>query len=371
MNGRDDNLKQLSNLLDPYMFAKILEKNYSDRTLDFISSYAPTAVVFASTRYSPRTVDELIHACDTRLIDNFDVMQIAHSSVNSNRNERDLVAFLESIDKELPRRTAVNLFVAENDTQKTYRELAEFVKSGAYYAGDKGLFLDPGLAREMAALGLTLTSEYSGEHLSTFKDIDAALAEGDRMRFDDHRMAAAIFKKMEQPDWLRFSEYLKSNMGENIGKLTPYILEQKYSDFQVNRDMSKLADKVAGEYEQYIADLKQGDPDRIIKSAYEIYNKDYIVDFCNTNMTSLSPDDLQVLLDTDNVLDEIYQEWDTMTQLHGVAEIDTAIEDTAYRLRTAQAVKQMMEQKQKQELSESKVIADKPGIPKPAKHRGR
>ena len=160
-------------------------------------------------------------------------------------------------------------------------------------------------------------------------------------------------------------------MGANIDKLTPYILDQKYSDFQINKGMSKLADKVAGEYEKYITDLKQGDPDRIIKSAYEIYNKDYIVDFCNTNMTSLSPDDLQVLLDTDNVLDEIYQEWDTMTQLHGVAEIDTAIEETAYRLRTAQAVKQMMEQKQKQELSESKVIADKPGVPKPTKLKRR
>ncbi len=364
MNSRDDNLKLLSNLLDPYMFAKILEKNYLDRTLDFISSYAPTAVVFASTRYSSRTVDELIHACDTRLIDNFDVMQIAHSSVNSNRNERDLGAFLESIDRELPRRTAVNLFVAENDTQKTYRELSEFVKSGAYYAGDKGLLLDPGLAREMAALGMTLTSEYNGEHLTTFKDIDAALAEGDRMRFDDYRLAAAIFKKMEQPDWLRFSEYLKSNLGENIGKLTPYILDQKYSDFQVNKGMSKLADKVAGEYEQYIADLKQGDPDMIIKSAYEIYNKDYIVDFCNTNMTSLSPDDLQVLLDTDNVLDEIYQEWDTMTQLNGVAEIETAIEDTAYRLRSAKAVKQVMEQKQKPEQQEVKPVVVKPTKPK-------
>jgi hypothetical protein len=60
-----------------------------------------------------------------------------------------------------------------------------------------------------------------------------------------------------------------------------------------------------------------------------------------------------------------------MTQFNGVAEIDTAIEDTAYRLRTAQAVKQMMEQKQKQELSESKVIADKPGVPKPTKLKRR
>ena len=185
-----------------------------------------------------------------------------------------------------------------------------------------------------------------------------------------NRLASTIDEMRRQPDWSDFKEYLKNKI-QDMNKLTPYILEQKYNDFQVDRGLSKLADKVAGDYERYLADLRTKTPDDIIRSAYEIYNKGYIVDYCNMSMTSLSPDDIQVLLDTDNVLDEIYQEWDTMTQFNGVAEIDTAIEEAAYRLRTAQAVKRMMEQKQKTELSEDKVIADKPGIPKPAKHRGR
>ena len=185
-----------------------------------------------------------------------------------------------------------------------------------------------------------------------------------------NRLASAIDEMRRQPDWSDFKEYLKNKI-QDMNKLTPYILEQKYNDFQVDRGLSKLADKVAGDYERYIAELRSKTPNDIIRSAYEIYNKGYIVDYCNMSMTSLSPDDIQVLLDTDNVLDEIYQEWDTMTQFNGVAEIDTAIEEAAYRLRTAQAVKRMMEQKQKTELSEDKVIADKPGLPKPAKHRGR
>ncbi len=185
-----------------------------------------------------------------------------------------------------------------------------------------------------------------------------------------NRLASAINEMSRQPDWAEFKEYLKNKIGD-MNKLTPYILAQKYVDFQVDKGLSKLADKVAGDYERYIADLRTKTPDDIIRSAYEIYNKRYIVDYCNTSMTSLSTDDIQVLLDTDNVLDEIYQEWDVMTQFNGVAEIDTAIEETAYRLRTAQAVKRMMEQKQSPQLSEDKVIADKPGIPKPAKHRGR
>ena len=86
-----------------------------------------------------------------------------------------------------------------------------------------------------------------------------------------------------------------------------------------------------------------------IRSAYEIYNKDYIADFCSVNDIDLGSEDLKVLLETDNVLDEIYQEWDSMTQLNGVAEIDTAIEDVAYRLRMERAERQMEETKQAEE----------------------
>ena len=214
------------------------------------------------------------------------------------------------------------------------------------------------LKREMTDLGIS------------FANHDEAYESNSFIAELKQRLIGAIDEMRQQPDWTDFKEYLKKQMPD-MEKLTPYILEQKYNDFLVDRGLSKLADKVAGDYEQYISDLRTKSPDDIIRSAYEIYNKSYIVDYCNMSMTSLSPDDIQVLLDTDNVLDEIYQEWDVMTQFNGVAEIDTAIEETAYRLRTAQAVKRMMEQKQSSQLSEDKVIADKPGIPKPAKHRGR
>ncbi len=184
------------------------------------------------------------------------------------------------------------------------------------------------------------------------------------------RLASMIDEMRRQPDWAEFKDYLKNKIND-MDKLTPYILEQKYVDFQVDRGLSKLADKVAGDYEKYIADLRTKTPDDIIRSAYEIYNKGYIVDYCNMSMTSLSPDDIQVLLDTDNVLDEIYQEWDGMVQFNGVAEIDTAIEEAAYRLRSAQAVKQVMEQKRAAELPTPKAAEDKPAPMKPTKRTRR
>ncbi|MBQ2580030.1 MAG: DUF3848 domain-containing protein, partial [Ruminococcus sp.] len=66
-----------------------------------------------------------------------------------------------------------------------------------------------------------------------------------------------------------------------------------------------------------------------------------------------------------------YQEWDVMTQFNGVAEIDTAIEETAYRLRSAQAVKQVMEQKRAAELPTPKAAEDKPTPMKPTKRTRR
>ena len=203
-----------------------------------------------------------------------------------------------------------------------------------------------------------------------FMDMDDSYNNNSFVAEQRQRLASVIDEMRRQPDWAEFKDYLKNKI-QDMNKLTPYILEQKYNDFQVDRGLSKLADKVAGDYERYIADLRTKAPDDIIHSAYEIYNKGYIVDYCNMSMTSLSPDDLQVLLDTDNVLDEIYQEWDVMTQFNGVAEIDTAIEETAYRLRSAQAVKQVMEQKMAAELPAAKVVVDKPAPIKPAKRTRR
>ncbi|MCR5143385.1 MAG: DUF3848 domain-containing protein [Ruminococcus sp.] len=369
---REENLKTISNLLSPKAVNKIVAKNYSNDVLEYISGYAPTAETFAYTRYQPQTVEKLMGLMREDKIDSYDMMELMEDSLSHNRNEQYINKFAETVCMENHHDTYA-VFRTTNVTDVSFDDMYLGIYQGIYEANNIGVVqMNKDLAREMHDLGISLLVCEEYDHYYDLLDFDNAYNE-DIYTFipvQKHRLASAINDMRWQPDWSDFKEYLKNKIYD-MDRLTPYILEQKYNDFQVDNGLSKLADKVAGEYEKYIADLKQGDPDRIIKSAYEIYNKDYIVDFCNTNITSLSPDDLQVLLDTDNVLDEIYQEWDTMTQLHGVAEIDTAIEDTAYRLRTAQAVKQMMEQKQKQELTESKVIADKPGVPKPIKLKRR
>lgn len=90
MNTRDDSLKQLSNLLIPEHFAKIFERNLSDRTLDFISSYVPTAEAFALSKYDTRSLERLMDSMQSGIIDRYDVMDIVRNSTFSNRNVADI-----------------------------------------------------------------------------------------------------------------------------------------------------------------------------------------------------------------------------------------------------------------------------------------
>lgn len=360
MNKREDNLQIISNMLGKEYLAKVVAMGYSDRTLEFMSAYAPTTAAFADTKFSTATVEKLLDAKDSGLIDSFDVSDIMGESVYSKRNEAYIGDFLRSVDNTLSRRAAVQAFIAANNEDISFNEIANCVNSGAYGTNSYGqIQLSSDLAREMYDMGFTLTACRENTYRYMVKDIEVSLNMGDFVVYQKHKLAMDIEKMRHKPDWSAFRDYIRAQMGRDVDRLTSYIFGNMYLSFQKEVSKSKFADKVAGEYEQYISDLKKKDPNVIIRSAYEIYNKDYIVDFCNTNDLNLDLEELQILLDTDSVLDEIYQEWDSMTQLNGLAEIDTAIEDTAYRLKSE------AEQRKAEEMNKSAEGLD--NAPTPAK----
>lgn len=367
---REDNLQTISNMLSPKAVGKIVAKNYSDDVLEYISGYAPTAETFAYTRYQPETVEKLMGLMREGKIDSYDLIELMEDSLSHNRNEQYVDKFAETVCMENHHDTYA-VFRTTNVTDVSFDDIYLGIHQGVYEANNIGVVqMNKDLAREMNYLGISLKVCEEYDHYYDLLDFERAYDEDSYIfvPVQRHALSSEIQYMRHLPDWSDFKEYLKNTITD-MDRLTPYILKQQYTDFQKDRALSALADKVAGEYEQYVSELKKGDPDTIIKSAYEIYNKDYIVDFCNTNDLYMDLEDIQILLETDNVLDEIYQEWDSMTQLNGVAEIDTAIEDTAYRLKSAKAVKQVMEQK-KAELPEVKPETEKPAI-KPKKHNRR
>ena len=345
---REDNLQIIANLVTTETASKIISKNYSDDVIEHICGYAPTIEIFAKTRYKPETVEKLMELVKADLIDNYDLMEIMKDSLRYSINEHNVDSFSETITAE-NKYDLYAVFRTSNVTDVTFDEIYLGIHQGVYEANSLGMVqMNREFASEMHDMGIELMICEGRDCYSYLVDLERAYTGDTYVPVQKHRLASAINEMFRQPDWTVFKEYLKDQISD-MDKLTPYILKQQYESFRKDRTLSTLADKVAGEYEQYISDLKKQDPDKIIKSAYEIYNKDYIVDYCNTNTIYMDLEDIQVLLETDNVLDEIYQEWDSMTQLNGVAKIDTAIEDTAYRLKSAKAVKQVMEQRKAEE----------------------
>ena len=367
--NRDDNLKTISNLLPAEQFVKILEKCYSDKTIEFASNYAPTASAFANTKYSPQSVEKLMSAMHRGDIDRFDVMAIIKLSTESNANEKDIDRFLGLIDKGMFKRTALSIFLSHEAQERGFDKAVELVNSGIYKATDKGICLDPIIAREMFSMGMTLTA-VTGVGSYTVTDIYETLAEGHGISFPDDKLAAEIDRMRNQPGWTKFKIFLKQNLGSDIDKLSPSLLREMQQRFQNENSLSVLSAKISWDYERFIEDIKEKSPEVIVKSAYEIHNKGCIEDFCRVNDLHLDPEDIKVLLERDDLLDEIYQEWDTMGQLHGFAEIDTAIDEVAYRLRTAKAEEKVQEQK-KAAITEKKPDTEKPAPQKTTKRKGR
>ena len=176
------------------------------------------------------------------------------------------------------------------------------------------------------------------------------------------RLADAITELRKSSDWSRFKDYLEAQLGDNMAKLTPYILSDLKEKYHIELSMNRLADKIADEYDRFIRDMKQQSADRIIEAAYEIVQKDDIREYCCGADHLLSQEELDDLLDADNLLDRLYNKWDELSEVHSLYDMDLMLEETASDLRSEQ---------QERERTGSEPDMDKPGSPKTVKHKGR
>ena len=180
------------------------------------------------------------------------------------------------------------------------------------------------------------------------------------------RLKSTFDELSHEPDWSDFKDYLKAQLGNNMDKLTPYILNDIRSKYHAELSMNRLADKVADEYDRFIKDIKQQPADRIVEAAYEIVQKDDIREYCSGTDYVLSQQELDDLLAADNLLDRLYNKWEELSEVHSLYDMDLMLEETASDLKA-----ERMEMERKAEMSESKPddLADKPH--KPMKHSRR
>ena len=93
-----------------------------------------------------------------------------------------------------------------------------------------------------------------------------------------------------------------------------------------------LYEKVQAEYDYFIIEIKSKSADEIIESAYQIVIKDEITVFCRDCSPKLTDRQFEALLSSKNALYEIFEQWCKNGELHGLADIDIAIEEAADRI---------------------------------------
>ena len=94
----------------------------------------------------------------------------------------------------------------------------------------------------------------------------------------------------------------------------------------------QLSDRIAAEYNFFISNLKNEKPEVIIAAAYEINTKDNIRTYVENEKLDLSDAQMKALLSSENLLNEVYQEWNKNESANSYDDVSMIIADRADRI---------------------------------------
>ena len=216
ITNREDSLAGLAEVLTKEQMANIVSRNYSDQALAVMAEFDRGYVErFAETHYETESMEKLISAYRTKLIDWKDLLHIAEYSCYSAASEDYLNNFILSIEsKTVDHTTAARILTATAYEHDTYDGLVELVKSGAYYPTPyASLGINYRVAGEMREMGIPLTAmREDGRYydLSLKTDFYDAVKNGDRIKLVKHpRLALKVNELMAKPDWSDFKDWFK------------------------------------------------------------------------------------------------------------------------------------------------------------------
>ncbi len=94
----------------------------------------------------------------------------------------------------------------------------------------------------------------------------------------------------------------------------------------------QLSERISAEYNFFISRLKNEKPDVIISSAYEINTKDNIRTYTENEDIDLTDEQMKALLSSENVLDELYHEWNKNDGANSYDDVPMVLRDRADRI---------------------------------------
>ena len=98
----------------------------------------------------------------------------------------------------------------------------------------------------------------------------------------------------------------------------------------------QLSERLSAEYKFFVSNLMNQKPEVIISSAYEINTKDNIRTYAENEELDLTDEQIKALLSSENVLNEVYQEWNKNESANSYDDVLTVLQDRADRILVSQ-----------------------------------
>lgn len=228
---REEAIESLAENIGRQALAAVLAKGYDDNTLSVIAEQNKAAAqYFVDTMLSVESVNTITKAYSEKIIDGADLIHIMQYSTFRNGNEVDVQRFIQRIKCGMDHTTASLVFVADNYEPERFDELADKVKSGAYFPTKYGtLSISYEVARVLSRLKVPLRASRKGYISSGVLNIEDNIKYGDCIRGGDSKLVLTVKKYMDKFDWDSFYSYLLSKDNDNISAAD---IEKHYSDYK-------------------------------------------------------------------------------------------------------------------------------------------
>ena len=124
----------------------------------------------------------------------------------------------------------------------------------------------------------------------------------------------------------------------------------------------QLSERLSAEYNFFVSNLMNQKPEVIISSAYEINTKDNIRTYAENEELDLTDEQIKALLSSENVLNEIYQEWNKNEFANSYDDVLTVLQDRADRILVSQerSTKENVPVEHSEEKQEETVFSNVP-----------
>ncbi len=118
-------------------------------------------------------------------------------------------------------------------------------------------------------------------------------------------------------------------------RTAPEAAEEDYLNIEPIPDKSyaeQLYTRVNDEYSGFIGQMKKESAEVLIEAAAEIVDKDRIRLYLEEYNPELTDEQFEALLSRNYPLDEIYEQWVKMGELHSIEDLGISLEETADRI---------------------------------------